>query len=222
MNTKSTQRFVGMVVAVVATVLLLMALPSKPDPRVGESPSEVESAASGAIDPRDVLPVFEELDGWWVLTRYGMRMQLPEGWTPFERNRRPHAYRDMANGRLGSINVLSLPNFHHTSLADVAKENREALAANENLELIDINEFSIGSKNALRIDYRGDPAGVDMYFAAAVFLLGGHQVVVTAGATEADWPDVQAAVAESLGSIELLELPTMDYDELIETVDSHW
>lgn len=221
MNTRSTQRVVGLVVALVATALLLMALPSKPGPQVEPGTEAARASASadgteaGPVDPRDVLPVFEERDGWWVLTRYGFRMRLPEGWTPLARRDRPFAYLDPEATGMGNLNVLSLPNFFHSDLASVAEENRASLAENEHLDLISIEEIELSGSGepALLIDYAGTPSGYDMHFTTAVFMLGGHQVIITAAADATEWDSVSEALDRSLRSIELLDLPTMDYDE---------
>jgi len=221
MNARSTQRFVGFVVAAVVTALLLIALPARQGelPELGGEQAAEQAGEHGGDprDPRAVLPVFEVEDGWWVLVRYGIRLRLPAGWEPQARFDRPFAYRDPAAPLQGSFNVLSLPNFYYPDLAALAEGNRRSLTESEHLELISIEELTLsGDRPVLRIDYRGRPADADLRVAAIVFLLGGHQVVVTAAAGEEEWEAVEASLSASLASIEFLELGTMSLGEQLE------
>jgi hypothetical protein len=200
MNSRSTQRFVGLVVAAVVSVLLLIALPAKERER---APREQELAAS---EPE--LSVFELQDGWWVLPRHGVRMRLPPGWEPRENQSRPYAYRDLSAALAGNLNVLSLPNFFNLDLEGIAEENRKSLEAAAVLELISLADHRLGGDHpALRIDYGGSPRGEELHFAAIVFLHGPDQVVITAAATAEQWPVIEEDVRASLESIELLAPP---------------
>ena len=220
MSTKSTQRFVGVFVAGVATLLLLIAFPTKSDgPRPRGDEASGREARAGTVDPRDALPVYELEDGWWKLIRYGMRMRLPEGWVPAVRRDRPFAFRDEAAPFEGSLNVLSIPNFFHTDLASLKRENEKSLETDESMELIGFEDLELpGGKPAVRMDYTGRPVGPTMRFSAVIFFLGGHQVVVTAGAVEEQWEAVGPILLESLATIELLDLPTISVEELYEEV----
>jgi hypothetical protein len=207
MHTATTQRFVGLVVALAAGALILIALPAK-ERRVERV--EVAGAATEPAPGAPAAPVFELEDGWWRLPRYGVRMRLPECWEPVEKNQRPFAYRDTSSGLLGSINVLSLPNFFHPDLDSVADENIVQLAVDERLELISIEERTLGGgKRALWIHYGGsvEREGAEpehLRFAAVVFLIDHSQVVITAFARQAAWQEIAHEVLESLDSIELL------------------
>jgi hypothetical protein len=217
MSAKTTQRFVGTIVALVATVLILIALPAKPGRGKATSVGDGHRAATGLTDPRDVLPVYELVDGWWVLTRYGIRMRLPDGFEPLVRHDRPHAFRDDREPLRGSLNVLSLPNFFHTDLAAVTTEVESSLARNQRLELVSVDERTlVGGHPALRLEYAGTPAEAEMHFLAVVFLLGGHQVVITAAAGAQQWPELQADLVASLDSVERLDLPEISMEELLE------
>ena len=141
-----------------------------------------------------------------MLPRFGARMLLPPGWEPSERHSRPFAQRDPAASLAGNLNVLSLPNLFNLDLQGLAEENRKSLEAAEVLELIAFEEFRLGDGHpALRIDYGGSPRGEELHFAAIIFLYGGHQIVITATATAAEWPVVAEDVRASLESIELLK-----------------
>jgi len=183
----------------------LIALPAKE--RASESarvPVAAESAPSAAAE----APVFEVVDGWWRLPRYGVRMRLPECWEPKEVYKRPFAYREMGAVLQGSINVLSLPNFFYPDLECVAEENRALLGTSDMLELVSMEERTLGDgKRALLIHYSGHPAEQELRFAAVVFLLGPNQIVITASARLELWDDVGPEILASLDSIELLSSP---------------
>jgi hypothetical protein len=200
MNSRSTQRFIGLVVALVASILVLVALPRKPRDPAGAGAREPGAAAAEAE-----LPVFELQDGWWVLPRYGVRLRLPSGWVPSERFSRPFAQRDPAASLAGNLNVLSLPNFFGLDLEGIAEENRRSLAAAEALELIALEEQPLADGHpALRIDYGGSPKGQELHLAALVFLHGPDQIVITAAATVEEWPEVAEELRASFASVELL------------------
>jgi len=199
MNSRSTQRFIGLFVALVASILVLVALPSKRRDRDEPIARAAESVSEAAP------PVFELQDGWWVLPRHGVRMQLPPGWEPREHQSRPYAYRDLTASLAGNLNVLSLPNVFNRDLAAIAEENRASLEAAEALELISLEECCLGGDlPALRIDYGGAPRGEELHFAAIVFLYRQSQVVITAAATAEQWPAIADDVRVSFESIELL------------------
>jgi hypothetical protein len=200
MNSKSTQRFIGLFVAVVASILVLIALPAKSKQPAGATASE-PAAAAAEVE----LPVYQLEGGWWVLPRYGVRMQLPPGWVPSERMSRPFAQRNPEVSLAGNLNVLSLPNFFDLDLDGIAEDNRQSLAAAELLELIALEELTLaGGHPALRIDYGGSPKGQELHLAAIVFLLGRNQIVITAAATVEEWPAVADDLQASFASIELL------------------
>ena len=135
MNSRSTQRFIGLFVAAVVSILVLIALPAverDPAPRGGARRERAHAARVRAPG---------RLVGAAALRR---AHAAPPGWQPSERYSRPFAQRDPAAPLAGNLNVLSLPNLFNLDLQGLAEENRKSLEAAEVLELIALEELLLG------------------------------------------------------------------------------
>lgn len=192
---------------VVVSVAGVVALTGVPDGGANKPAARPRTeAVPVAAATKAELPPFPPLAGpIWDLPSIDARLPIPAGWVISEHNSNSRLVRNTEDLLDGNINLVLMPNIYGFSLEELMRENTEELAVNPDLTLEDRREIYVMGRKVLRFDYRGTPSGKTepVRFAAVVWTRGRYQVVLTATAREALWPELAPSIDAALEALQV-------------------